>query len=65
MKKPEKSLKKKKASIKRGLKRNLRLKKTQTEKGVKKAAFLADKKEKAQRYIDSINKIIQSRLSSS
>lgn len=62
MRKPEKSIKKRKAAAKRGEKRSLRLKKTQTEKGLKKAKFEATKREKAKKYREAINKILQSKI---
>ncbi len=61
MKKP-KSVQKRKAAAKRGEKRSNRLKKTQAEKGLKKAKLEAVKKEKARKYKEQIDKILQSRL---
>ena len=63
MRKPEQSKKKRLAATKRGEKRSLRLKKTQAEKGTKKLALQLEKKEKARKYNEMINKVLQSRAS--
>ncbi len=62
MKKPEKSIKKRKATAKRGEKRSLRLRKTQAEKGLKRAKLEILKKEKNKKFRDAVNKMLQSRL---
>jgi len=61
MRKP-KSKEKTLADYKRATKRGVRLKKTQSEKGIKKAKLQADKKEKAKKYQEMINKVLQSRV---
>lgn len=63
MRKPEMNIEKRKAAHKRGSKRGLRLKKTQAEKGSRKAKLQADKKEKARKYQEMINKVLQARNS--
>lgn len=63
MRKPEKSFVKRKAAWKRAAKRNARLRLTQSEKGARKAKLQTDKKEKAKKYQEMINKVLQSRVS--
>jgi len=57
MKKPEKSIKKRKAAAKRGEKRSLRLKATAKDKSERKASVAAAKKKadlKLKKYMDSL-----------
>ena len=61
MRKPEQSKQKRLAAHKRAAKRNARLRSTQAEKGTKKAKLQAEKKEKAKKYQEMINKVLQAR----
>ena len=61
MKKNKKTEKQKKASVKRGSKRAVRLKKTQGEKHIKKLAALEEKKKIQKKEEEELMKILQSR----
>ncbi len=66
MRKSEKSIKRKKATLNRTAKRCKRLRKTQAEKPIRKKIVLTkkklDKKREDDRYKEHMNKILQSRL---
>lgn len=61
MKKDKRTPSQKKASLKRSTKRSMRLKKTQAEKPARKAAFIAEKKHKAKKIQDAMDKLLQTR----
>lgn len=62
MKKNKLSSAKRKSAAKRGEKRTARLRKTQKEKPFKQAKVLLAKKEEEKRYVETMNKLLQSRL---
>jgi hypothetical protein len=61
MKKPEKSIEKRRAAAKRGLKRRLRIRKTQSEKAERKEKIRKAKAAHEYKVKAAINKILQSR----
>lgn len=61
MKKPETSLKKRRAAAKRGLKRCLRLRKTQAQKAERKEKIRKEKQAHEKKVRAAISKILQSR----
>lgn len=61
MKKDKRTPVQKIAALKRATKRSLRLKKTQAEKPAKKAALVSEKKYKAFKFQETMNKLLQSR----
>lgn len=61
MKKDKRTSAQKKSALKRATKRGLRLKKTQSEKSERRSALIADKKHKAKKLQDAIDKLLQDR----
>lgn len=61
MKKDKRTFAQKKASIKRGEKRTARLRKTQAEKPLRKAAILEAKKKQEMKFKEAMSKLMQAR----
>lgn len=61
MKKNKQTTAQRKSTAKRGQKRAARLKKTQSEKHVRKAKLVAEKKSKDKKFREVINKMMESR----